>query len=371
MNKGILLLTPFFSPNIGGVETQCDMLTEALDKRGFSVYVHTYSPLTTPNTKWESYEKRGSRIEIFRYGWIGRNLFHTLEKYPLLDFLYLTPYPGLRTFLWLLFNTKKVQVIHAQGMNAAFIGNILKKWFPHLNVIVCTHALYNVPSKSATAKRIAGILNQADHVLSLSKSSYKQMLSFGVDKNKLGEFRYWIDLDAFKPLPSKHEDFTVLFVGRLIAIKGARVLVEVAKRLPEVRFVFIGTGPDEEYLNEQQKKYHNIVFIGKIPHEKLPKYFTQADLLCIPSQYPEGFAQVQMEALACGLPVVSSNKGALSEFLDNSVAIVVDPTVENLKSAIEKLYRDKKLYEKMKINARPYAEKFSGEKNVEMITKYY
>lgn len=371
MTKGILLLTPFFSPNIGGVETHCDALAAALDKRGYAVYVHTYSPITTPNTPWKSYERIGQRTEIFRYGWLGKNFFHSLEKYPLLDFFYLTPYLGIRTFFWLLFNKKKGQTIHAQGMNAAFIAISLKKCFPHLKVIVSTHAVYDVSAESSTAKRVAGILNQADHVLCLGKSSYKQMLSFGVDKNTLGEFRYWIDLNTFKPLWTKHQDFTVLFVGRLISIKGARVLTEVAKQLPAVKFMFIGTGPDEDHLQEQQKMHQNIVFIGKISHEKLPKYFSQADIVCVPSQYPEAFAQVQMEALACGLPVVASNKGALPEVLDKSVSILVDPTVENLKYAIEKLYRDKKLYKKLKINTRPYAKKFSSEKNVEMITRYY
>lgn len=371
MNKGILLLTPFFSPNVGGVETHCDSLVTALDKRSYSVCVHTYSPITTPHTPWKSYEQRGRSTQIFRYGWLGKNFFHILEKYPILDFLYLTPYLGIRTFFWLLHHKKKVQIIHAQGLNAALIAIILKKCFPHVKIIVSTHAVYNLLKDTSTAKRIAQILNSADHVLCLGKSSYKQLLSFGVTKNKLAEFRYWIDLNTFKPSPQKHSVFTVLFIGRLIRIKGARVLVEVAKQLPIIKFVFIGTGPDAEYLMEQQKEYKNIMFLGKILHETLPKYFNQADMVCVPSQYPEAFALVQMEALACGLPVVASNTGSLPEVLDNTVSILVDPTVENLKYAIETLYHDKTLYKKLKTNTRSFAETYSSEKNVEMITKYY
>ena len=60
MNKGILILTPFFSTNIGGVETHFDDLVEALDDNGYKVYVQTYSPITTANVEWKSKEKKGN-----------------------------------------------------------------------------------------------------------------------------------------------------------------------------------------------------------------------------------------------------------------------------------------------------------------------
>ena len=56
------ILTPFFSPNIGGVETHLDDLVNGLDKGGYKVYVQTYSPITTEGVAWKSYEKRGNSI---------------------------------------------------------------------------------------------------------------------------------------------------------------------------------------------------------------------------------------------------------------------------------------------------------------------
>ena len=117
--KGILILTPFFSPNVGGVETHLDDLVTGLDKRDYRVYVQTYSPITTDGADWKPFEKRGNSIEIRRYKWFGKNLFHKVEKFPFVDFLYITPYLFLRTFIWLTFNHSKVNVIHAQGFNAA------------------------------------------------------------------------------------------------------------------------------------------------------------------------------------------------------------------------------------------------------------
>jgi len=378
MKKGVLILTPFFSPNIGGVETHLDDLVNGLDKRGYKVYVQTYSPITTEGVAWKSYEKRGNSIEIKRYKWFGRNLFHKVEKFPFVDFIYITPYLFLRTFIWLLFNKKKIDVIHAQGFNAAFIGTVFKRIFKK-KLIVSTHAIYEIDKNSNTAKRIVRVLNKADKVLCLSKGSYNELISFGLSEEKLDIFKYWIDLEVFKPYKNNEfrnklgikNVFTVLFVGRLIDKKGIRVLCEVAKEIPDMNFVFIGTGTDEDYLKEQEKKNRNIKFVGFVRNDLLYKYYNSSDVFCIPSQYEEGFGRVVMEAVACGLPVVGSNKGGIPEALDSSVSILIEPTVENLKRKIEELYRNKDRYFKLKNNCRNYAEKNFSEKNIELITKYY
>ena len=59
--KGILILTPFFSPNIGGVESHLDDLVTALDQQGYLVFVQTYSPLTTEKTLSKKEEYIGNR----------------------------------------------------------------------------------------------------------------------------------------------------------------------------------------------------------------------------------------------------------------------------------------------------------------------
>ena len=58
--KGVLILTPFFSPNIGGVETHLDNLVSILDEKGYKVFVQTYSPITTENIPW----KKMNTLEI-------------------------------------------------------------------------------------------------------------------------------------------------------------------------------------------------------------------------------------------------------------------------------------------------------------------
>ncbi|RKZ43077.1 MAG: hypothetical protein DRR00_30390 [Candidatus Parabeggiatoa sp. nov. 3] len=378
-NKGILLLTPFFSPNIGGVETHFDDLVSALDKRGYNVFVQTYSPITTENTKWLPNEKRGQNIFIRRYRWFGKTLFHKLEKYPVLDFLYLTPYLFIRVLFFLIFNHHKIDVIHAQGFNASLIAIVLKKVFKK-KVVASTHAVYELDKASSTAKLIKTILDRVDKVLCLSNASANELVTFGVKPDRIENYKYWIDLESFKPLGhqkllrqelSLSDSFSVLYVGRLIEKKGITILVEVAKQLPEIQFIFIGVGPLAAELNQAEQAIKNVRFLGKIANVDLPKYYNIADIFCIPSQYEEGYGRVVLEAVACGVPVIGSDKGGIPEALDQTVSILVEPTKGNLKSAISELHLDKPKYQELADNCRQYAEMNFSDKNVETIIESY
>lgn len=377
--QGVLILTPFFSPAIGGTETDLNDLVLGLSKLGYLVYVHTYFPaITTPNVPWLAYEERPDGVKIWRYRWIGRGLFHKLEKIPFLDFLYLTPYLFLRVCLWLIFNRKKISVIHAQGLNAALVGAVLGTLFG-IKLVVSSHALYEIDKNSITAWLIAHILKFASAILYVSEASSRELESFGVDKKKLHLRKHWINLEAFKPgdktvLRKKlgiENKFTVLFVGRLLRKKGVVELVKVAEACPSINFVFIGKGSEETYLKRKEKSLRNVRFLGSVPNSNISQYYNSADIFCIPSQYEEAYGFVSVEAISCGVPVVGSNKGGIPEVVDNTVSILVEPTVRNLTEAITSLYRNPKAYKRLKDNCRNYAEKNYSEKNIRSITKYY
>lgn len=246
--------------------------------------------------------------------------------------------------------------------------------------MVSTHAVYGVDPFSKTAKRIKAILNKADCLLALSDASLNELREIGIESKKLRRFSYWVNLDLFKPFWDRvslrqefglKNSFSVLFVGRLTELKGVRHLVSVAKKLPEIEFIFIGTGPLADFLDREAHAVRNIKFMGAVPNQGLNRYYNAADVLCITSQYEEGFGRVVMEAVACGIPVVGSNKGGLKEALNDSVSILVEPTVENLTQAILKLYGDRGYYLRLKNNCRPYALEKFGEGNAGLITKAY
>ena len=102
----------------------------------------------------------------------------------------------------------------------------------------------------------------------------------------------------------------------------------------------MGNGPLESFVKKESSRTKNLIFLGSVDYIDLHKYYNLADVLCIPSQYEEGYGRVAMEAVACGLPVVGSNKGGIPEAVSEEVSILADPTVDNLEKIILRLYQN-------------------------------
>lgn len=375
---GILIISPFFYPNIGGVETHLTDLTEYLSSNGYKTYVLTYKPITT-NAKALSIEIK-ENLEIHRFWWFGFNLFHKLEPYPILEFLYLTPWLFIRSFIWLLKNDDKIKVIHSQGFNASFIAKILSKLF-NKRFVASTHAIYGMDPQSLTARLMYWTLNSADKILTLSKQSKKELMKLGLPESKIDVYKYWVNQNIFKPIDKIEAKkklgwngkFIVLFVGRFIKIKGTDVLLRVAKQSQNngIYFAFVGDGPMSEDIQNACKSLSNVIFVGKIDNRELSTYYNASDIFVIPSQYEEGFGRVILEAVSCGLPVIGANKGGIPEAIDDTVSILVDPTDKKLKNAIEELYNDKTKYQFLAGYCQAYALKHFGSNNCKVITDAY
>ena len=211
-------------------------------------------------------------------------------------------------------------------------------------------------------------------------SIIRSLVSFGINPRKLLIHKNWIDLDRFKPIPKKltlkrhfnlPDRFSVICIARLTIIKGIKEFISVAKKIPEVSFIIVGNGPLESFVIDESKKTKNLYFMGSVDYSDLHLYYNLGDIFCIPSQYEEGYGRVAMEALACGSPVVGSNKGGIPEVVAQNVGILVDPSVENLTEAVSRLYKDRKLFQKLKQNCRSYAEKNFSSRNAEIILKGY
>jgi len=290
----------------------------------------------------------------------------------------LAPYLLIRVFIFMSNRGREIDIIHAQGFNAGLVGVILKTIFCK-KFVLSLHAVYELDGKSLTSRALAWIANRADKVLGGSKVIREQMSSLGVSQDKLGECKYWIDIDRFSPKDSKearkkngiNEQFTVLFVGRLIQKKGVKLLVDIAKELNQIQFVLIGSGPEEQYVEKCSKQNKNIQFLGKIKNSELHGFYNSADIFCFPSLYDEAFGLVGMEAVTSGLPVVGSNLGGISEALDDKVSVLVNPTHENLKIAILELYENPDAIKVLKKSCRDYAMKNFSINNLKSITKHY
>lgn len=370
------MITPFFRPNIGGVEGHLNDLCNYLTKKNYFLYVITYQPLTT-KIRAPSLEKR-TNFEIHRFWWPGFNLFHKLEPFLFLEFLYLTPCLFLVSFFFLLRNHRKIDVIHAHGLNSAFVVKFLAKIF-RKKTLMSTYSIYNFVPKTLFSRVVRWTLSSFDEIQALANPSKKELLKIGLDENKLRVYYLWVDRnnsnfisrDNAKKKIKLSDKFVVLFVGRLIPIKGPRLVIEVAKRLPEIQFVLVGDGPLADELRHEAEKYSNIIFVGRVDEEAKNIYFHAADLFVLPSQYEEAFGKVAIEALFAGTPVIGSNRGAIPDIINTKVGRVVEPTVENFRRELDYFFHNPYKLKLLAKNTRKYAKEHFSEKNAEVIERGY
>jgi glycosyltransferase involved in cell wall biosynthesis len=370
----VLQLTAHFSPNIGGVETHLDDLVRALSKRKYEVFVLTYRPLTA-KVNWKIFEKRET-AEILRIPWIP-GLFYQLVGRPVYEFIYLLP--GLFFLLPFVIIFKDPDVIHAHGLVAGFVAVFWGKMFGK-GVVISTHNIYHFPASGVYRRFVKWIFTNGDFVMGLSKKETKEIASLGIPKNKVGSFTYWIDLEKFIPVPKKQakvklgwdEKFVVLFVGRLVPEKGVRPLLKAAGTWSsDIYLALVGTGPLEGEVRAFSSKHKNIFFLGKIRNTNLPIYYSGSDLTIIPSVHDEGFGRVILESLACGTPVIGSNRGAIPEAMDQSVGKLIDVSPENIRKSIELFYVNSAKLGKLSKKARKFAVLRYSETNVEQIIEAY
>ncbi len=381
MKKTILMISPFARPNMGGVEVHLEKLSRYLVTNSFKVYLLTYQPLMA--------KARGAKIErdkdleIHRVTWFGRGLFPILEPYFFLEFIYLFPGLFLKSLFFYLRRHGEVDVIHAHGLVAASITKILAKIHPKKSV-VSTHAIYNFTRHRLLALLVKWVLCSFDKILAVGEPSRKELIQIGLPEVKISIHPNWVDLGYYCPLDRDDcrrrlqlpvKDFIVLFVGRFTKYKGIEVLLEVSRIAnSNIKFVFIGFGPEADMIKKVSQHQKNVIFIGKIPEEeryKIIEAYNAADLFVAPVQYEEGFATVFLEVIACGTPVVTANRGCLPSFLDSEVADLIEPTVENVAHRIEYYFRNRDQLSKKASACRPYAEDNFSQRNAKVIVNSY
>lgn len=383
--KKVLLICPFARPNLGGVESHLDKLLNFLAKKNVYVYLLTYQPLSLP-IRGKKFEQ-GKNYEIHRFDWFGTGWFNKLENSFPLTFAYLFPGLFMKSFIFFMRRPKQIDCIHAHGLAAAAMAKVIKWFFP-IRIVVSTHAIYRFPQRKILSGLIKWVLSSFDFILAVGEESRKELIEIGLNENKIAVHPNWIDTNIFKPLDKDKarkvlkipkDKFVVLFVGRLIAKKGILTLIEVAKKVSKnIIFIVVGAGgPETPWVDQAARTLENFIFIEKLPSEVeekqkiLARYYNSADIFVLPSLYPEGFAAVILEGIACGTPIIATDKGCVPQIIDSSVGVLIDPTESNLRTQIEYFYQHKDELAKKARHCRGYALKHFSDKNAEVIFKSY
>lgn len=146
-----------------------------------------------------------------------------------------------------------------------------------------------------------------------------------------------------KPVNLQTEDKKdyVLYFGRYSVEKGVRTLIEVCKSLPDIRFIFAGTGP----LEDELQGVSNIENVGFKTGEELHRLIAQAKFTVYPSQWYENCPFSVMESQMYGTPVIGANIGGIPELIREGLTgeLFESANKEELKDKILKLYNDEEL----------------------------
>ena len=249
---------------------------------------------------------------------------------------------------------------------------------------VSVHAadIYYLPDK------LEQKLEEAEFVVTCVKNNRSYInRTFGVNLGrKVNVVYHGVDLELFKPAAVVEKVVDVLSIGNLVEKKGHRYLIEACATLKRkgisVKCLIVGEGPEKRHLTEMIKELdlqEDVEIPGRSRQAELPGIYAKSRIFALPSIITaagdrDGIPNVLLEAMAMGVPVVSSDVPNIVELIeDGKDGILVPPRdAEALARAIERLLADREKYEVITANARhKVTERFDAKTNIHGIENLF
>ena len=347
----ILIISHFFPPHTGGVETAAYNTAKQLVKLGHNIVI-----LTSKN------EKKSPKYQI-----MDGFLIYRLKSIYLPE---IKGFPQTSNFgimpkaifkLTKIIKKHRIQIIHAQGrlFPISFISALLNKLIfkrPfYITVqgrleIGLTSVIENIFDITVTKY----LYQKINKIICVSNSLKERLLSININPKKIKVIPNGVDTFLFNPKISsnfldsyvnkKESVKKVIFVGRLDPQKGVEFLIRaipyIIKEYNKVHFFILGNGNLEIKLKNLAKtlKIQSYVsFLNMIPLDKMPEFYASADIFCLPSLH-EGFPLSISEALSMGLIIVASTTEGIPEAItENENGFLVKPGDVN--SLVNKLIK--------------------------------
>lgn len=206
----------------------------------------------------------------------------------------------------------------------------------------------------------------ATRITVASSFSKQSLVAQGVAADKITVNPYGVELDSFQPPPTprRREPLRFLFLGLLSARKGVPLLLEAWRKLNLKNAELWLVGPVPEAARSLIPDLPGLKVLGRRAHQELPELLRQCDVLVFPS-YCEGFALVLLEALASGMPVITTDATAGPDLIADGVEgrLIASGDLDALSEAMLECARDPDRVERMSVAARRCAERFTWEAN--------
>ncbi|HSL27774.1 MAG TPA: glycosyltransferase [Anaerolineales bacterium] len=303
----------------------------------------------------------------------------------------------------------RYDVIHSHYWLSGIAAEALSEAWGGVPIVHMFHTLGEMKNRIARTEaeregryRIDGerqVLRRADRVIAATIAEVTQLrFLYKAPANKLVVIPPGVDVSHFYPIPAdeakmyvglKPDDRMVLFVGRIEPLKGVDTLIQAMScpQLTEkqrVHLAIIGGDPaasPQEMSAEMARLQklcddlsvgQTVVFLGKRDQDKLPYYYSAAELVVMPSHY-ESFGMVALESMACGTPVIASEVGGLAYLVkDGETGFTIpDQEPETLCEKISWLLNDDEMHQTMSRQAVEYAQNYAWHKIAGQIVDVY
>lgn len=246
-----------------------------------------------------------------------------------------------------------------------YVGMKLKEKY-NVPFIVTAHGydIYHLPFKDEDwTEKIRSVLKSADYIITVSNSNLKFIQKLKVNNHvmvlpngfKSDLFYMQNSMDCRKKLNLPIDKKIILSIGNLAEVKGHKYLIEamqeVAIHRKDVLCIIVGMGPLEKNLKKQinaANLQNHFVLAGRKSHNEIPLWINACDVFVLPS-VRESFGVVQIEAMACGKPIVATRNGGSEEIIvSDDYGLLVEPRnahdlAKNIELALNKNWDEEKI----------------------------
>ncbi len=361
----ILHIYKDYYPVLGGIENHVRLLAEAQARRGHEVTVL----VTAPGLRTERYELGG--VQVIKAGRLA-----TVASTPLSlalpwelahlrpDIAHLQmPYPVGEVAQWLLGRARYTVATYQSDVVRQ--RRILALYAPLLRRILRSldRVLVTSPGYLATSPFLQPVADRC------------RLVPLGIDVRRFLR----ADAEAVTALRRRLGTPLILFVGRLRYYKGLQHLLRALVELPDAHLAVVGTGPMEaewKALAAELGLMERVTFAGDVPDADLPAYYHACDLFVLPAcERSEAYGLVQIEAMAAGRPVVCTELGTGTTFVNQSgeTGLAVPPAnPQALATACHTLLGDAELRRRLGEQGRRRAlEEFDVTRMAERVEEVY
>ena len=234
---------------------------------------------------------------------------------------------------------------YPDGVAAAILGRLLNK-----PVVITARGtdINLIPQYARPRRMIRWAAKSAAKSITVCAALRTSMIDLGISAERIVALRNGVDLERFSP-PDRAAQrkalglngFTLLSVGYLIPRKAHHLIIEALPLMPDTRLLIAGEGPERERLTKLARELgvaDRVTMLGARPQTELRNYYGAVDALVLASSR-EGWANVLLEAMACGTPVVASNVWGTPEVVALPAAGVLmeERTARGVAQAVERL----------------------------------